>query len=139
MLIALLAIVVFSKSIDAMMLLWIPAVGVVVDGVRSEKSFSVGMRFLLGLLLVLPLFNYFATPFLMERLKIGPQWLGDPNSEQLYSLRTALADWNIPNPAGVEWNLVSTFNICLIALAAILIMLRMFTSAFFADRSEEAA
>ena len=136
MLIALLAMVVFSKSIDAMMLLWIPAVGVVVDGVRSEKSFSVGMRFLLGLLLVLPLFNYFATPFLMERLKIGPQWLGDPNSDQLYSLRNALADWNIPNPAGVEWNLVSTFNICLIALAAILIMLRMFTSVFFADRHD---
>ena len=139
MLIALVAIVVFAKSIDAMMLLWIPVVGVVVDGVRSEKSFSVGMRFLLGLLLVLPLFNYFATPFLMERLKIGPQWLGDPNSDQLFSLRTALADWNIPNPAGVEWNLVSTVNICLIALAAVLIMLRMFTSVFFADRHEEAA
>ncbi len=134
MLIALLAIVVFAKSIDAMMLLWIPVVGVVVDGVRSEKSFSVGMRFLLGLLLVLPLFNYFATPFLMERLKIGPQWLGDPSSDQLFSLRTALADWNVPNPASVEWNIVSTFNICLIALAALLIMLRMFTSAFFADR-----
>ena len=103
---------------------------------RSEKSFSVGMRFLLGLLLVLPLFNYFATPFLMERLKIGPQWLGDPNSDQLFSLRTALADWNVPNPAGVEWNLVSTVNICLIALAAVLIMLRMFTSVFFADRHD---
>ena len=139
MLIALVTIIVFAKSIDAMMLLWIPVVGVVVDGVRSEKSFSVGMRFLLGLLLVLPLFNYFATPFLMERLKIGPQWLGDPSSDQLFSLRTALADWNIPNPAGVEWNIVSTFNICLIALAALLIMLRMFTSAFFADRGEEAA
>ncbi len=136
MLIALLTIAVFAKSIDAMMLLWIPVVGVVVDGVRSEKSFSVGMRFLLGLLLVLPLFNYFATPFLIERLKIGPQWLGDPNSDQLFSLRTALADWNVPNPAGVEWNVVSTFNICLIALAALLIMLRMFTSAFFADRGE---
>jgi hypothetical protein len=136
MLIALVTIAVFSKSIDAMMLLWIPAVGVVVDGVRSEKSFSVGMRFLLGLLLVLPLFNYFATSFLMERLKIGPRWLGDPSSDQLFSLRTAFADWNVPNPAGVEWNVVSTFNICLIALAALLIMLRMFTSAFFNDRQQ---
>lgn len=136
MLMALVAIVVFSKSIDTMMLLWIPVVGLVVDGVRSEKSFSVGMRFLLGLLLVLPLFNYFATPFLMERLMIGPQWMGDPNSDQLFSLRTALADWNVPNPAAVEWNLVSTVNICLIALAAVLIMLRMFTSAFFADRHD---
>ncbi len=136
MLIALVAIIVFSESIDAMMLLWIPVVGVVVDGVRSEKSFSVGIRFFLGLLLVLPLFNYFATPLLMERLKIGPQWFGDPNSDQLFSLRTALADWNVPNPAGVEWDLVSTLNICLIALAALLIMLRMFVSAFFADRHE---
>ena len=136
MLIALLTIIVFAKSIDAMMLLWIPAVGVVVDGVRSEKSFSVVMRFLLGLLFVLPLFNYFATPFLMERLKIGPKWLGDPISDQLFSLRTALSDWNIANPAGVEWNIVSTINICLIGLAAVLIMLRMFGSAFFADRNE---
>lgn len=136
MLIALLAIVVFSKSIDAMMLLWIPAVGVVVDGVRSEKSFSVGMRFLLGLLLVLPLFNYFATPFLMQRLKIGPSFMGNPAADDLFSLRTVLADWDIANSAGVEWQVISTINICLIVFAVLLILLRMFTSTFFADRHQ---
>jgi len=138
MLVALIAILVFAKSIDAMMLLWIPVVGLVIDGVRSEKVFSVGMRFLVGLILVLPLFNYFATPFLMERLQIGPAWLGNPSAD-LYSLRTLLEQWNIPNPAGVEWQVVSTINVCLIALATVLILLRMFTSLFFADRHEEAA
>jgi len=138
MLMALIAILVFAKSIDAMMLLWIPVVGLVIDGVRSEKVFSVGMRFLVGLILVLPLFNYFATPFLMERLQIGPAWLGNPSAD-LYSLRTLLEQWNIPNPAGVEWQVVSTINVCLIALATVLILLRMFTSLFFADRHEEVA
>ncbi len=136
MLIGLLAIIVFLKSIDAMMLLWIPVVGVVVDGVRSEHAFSVGMRFILGLLLVLPLFNYFATPFLMQRLKIGPAYLGDPQAEEMFSLRTVLAEWNIANTQLIEWNVISTINICLITLAVVLTILTMVTSTFFSGHSK---
>ena len=134
MLISLMAILVFAQPAEMLMLLWIPVIGLVVDGVRSEQAFSAGMRFLLGLLLLLPLFNYFATPFLMERLKIGPINLNHPDAEAFFSIRTILADWNIADAATVEWKLVATVNTLLIAVAALIIILRMLFSGLIRSR-----
>ena len=136
-LISLMAILVFAQPAEMLMLLWIPVIGLSVDGMRSKQMFSTGMRFLLGLLLLLPLFNYFATPFLMERLKIGPSYFSHPDHEAFFSIRTILGDWNIADAAMVEWKLITTVNTLLIAVATLLIILRMLFSGLFRSRDEE--
>ena len=138
-LVCLIALLAFPHTVDVLMLLWIAVVAIVTDGARSKQAFSVGFRFMIGMLLVLPLFNYFGTPFVMEKLKIGPAWIGAPEADGLVSLRMLLERWGVPEAVSVEWNIVSTFNICLIALAALLVMLRMITSSFFKDRFENAS
>ena len=137
MLISLMAILVFAQPAEALMLLWIPVIGLSVDGMRSKQMFSTGMRFLLGLLLLLPLFNYFATPFLIERLKIGPSNFSHPDHEAFFSIRTILSDWNIADAPIVEWKLITTVNTLLIATATLIIILRMLFSGLIQSRDEE--
>lgn len=132
MLIALVTILYFHQTTSALYLLWIPVIGLLIDGWRSERAFSLPMRFVLGLLVVLPLFNYFVTPFAMGRLGISSTGsalkdaAGDATG--LISLRSLLESWELVNPDLAQWQIVVTINTVLIAVAVVIIALRMIFS-----------
>ena len=127
MLIAIATILYFYQTTPALFLLWIPAIGLLVDGERTKRTFSLLMRFLLGLLVVLPLFNYFVTSFAMKRLEISPN--GTATGEAApNSLRALFESWQIANPDFAQWQTVVTANTVLISVALLLIALRMIFS-----------
>lgn len=132
MLMATVTILYFHQTTTALYLLWIPAIGLLVDGRRSEQAFSLPMRFVLGLLVVLPLFNYVATPLVMQRLEISRSGTADSGAAPV-SLRALFESWEFSNPDLAQWQTVVTINSVLIALAVLLIAFRMLLS-FWCDR-----
>ena len=128
MLIAIVTIVYFYQTTPALFLLWIPVIGLLVDGERTVRSFSLPMRFILGLLVVLPLFNYFVTPYAMERLEISPAKTVTAEAAP-FSLRALFESWQVANPDLAQWQTVVTINTVLISIALLLIALRMIFSA----------
>lgn len=141
MLIAMVTILYFYQTTSALYLLWIPAIGLLVDGWRPERSFSLPLRFVLGLLVVLPLFNYFTTPFAMDRLEISQTanaalaysaGIAETQSGPL-SLRALFERWEFANPDLAQWQTVVTANSIFIAIAVVIISLRMIFS-FWVDR-----
>jgi len=127
MLIALVTILYFYQSTTSLHLLWIPVVGLLIDSERAERAFSLPLRFILGLLVVLPLFNYFVTPYAMAWLKISPTAV-ITDEPAPFSLRTLLEAWEFASPDLAQWQTVVTANTVLIALAALIIALRMIFS-----------
>jgi len=132
MLIATVTILFFYQTTEALYLLWIPVIGLLVDGWRAERAFSLPMRFILGLLVVLPLFNYFVTPFAMDRLGISISGIsaGGASAEEaaLFSLRALFETWEVANPDLAQWQTVVTINSILVAVAVLLIAGRMIFS-----------
>ena len=132
MLIAMVTILFFYQKTPALYLLWIPVIGLLVDGWRAERAFSLPMRFILGLLVVLPLFNYFVTPFAMDRLGItaggtsAGSVVGDESAP--FSLRSLFENWQWANPELAQWQTVVTINSILIAIAVLMIATRMIFS-----------
>ena len=127
MLIAIVTILYFFQTTPALFLLWIPVIGLLVDGPRTERSFGLPMRFILGLLVVLPLFNYFVTPFAMERLEISSGGISTAEAAPI-SLRALFEYLQSANPDLAQWQAVVTANTVLISVAALLIALRMIFS-----------
>ena len=127
MLIAVVTILYFYQTTPALFLLWIPVIGLLLDGPRTERSFSLPMRFILGLLVVLPLFNYFVTPFAMERLEISSYGISTTEAAPI-SLRGLFESWQFANPDLAQWQTVVTANTVLISVALLLIALRMIFS-----------
>lgn len=132
MLIAMVTILYFHQTTNALYLLWIPVMGLLIDGWRSERAFSLPMRFILGLLVVLPLFNYFVTPFAMDRLGISANGIssnsGVDEAAGPMSLRSLLESWEFANPDLAQWQFVVTINTVLIALAVLIVATRMIFS-----------
>lgn len=132
MLIATVTILFFYQKTPALYLLWVPVIGLLVDGWRSERAFGLPMRFILGLLVVLPLFNYFVTPFAMDRLGIsaGGASAGGVATEASapFTLRSLFETWQFSNPDLAQWQTVVTINSILIAAAALMIATRMLFS-----------
>ena len=132
MLIATVTILFFYQKTPALYLLWIPVIGLLIDGWRAERAFALPMRFILGLLVVLPLFNYFVTPFAMERLGIaagGTSASGLPPADSApFSLRALFESWEFSNPELAQWQAVVTINSILIAIAVLMIATRMIFS-----------
>ena len=127
MLIAIVTILYFYQTTPALFLLWIPVIGLLVEGDRTERSFSLPMRFILGLLVVLPLFNYFVTPYAMDRLEISSSGVATAEAAP-FSLRALFESWQFPNPDLAQWQTVVTANTILISIAVLLIALRMMLS-----------
>ena len=127
MLIAIVTILYFYQTTPALFLLWIPVIGLLLDGERTIRSFSLPMRFILGLLVVLPLFNYFVTPFAMERLGISSRAMGTEEAAPV-SLRALFESLKVTNPDLAQWQTVVTINTVLISVAVLLIALRMIFS-----------
>ena len=129
MLIATVTILFFYQTTGALYLLWIPVIGLLLDGGRAERAFSLPMRFILGLLVVLPLFNYFVTPYAMDRLGIsaGGTSAGGVATEASapFSLRSLFESWQFANPDLAQWQTVVTINSILIAAAVLMIATRM--------------
>lgn len=137
MLIATVTILYFYQTTEALYLLWIPVIGLLVDGRRSERAFSLPMRFILGLLVVLPLFNFFVTPFAMQRLGISPR--GGPLEDAgPIALRSLFESWEFANPDLAQWQTVVTVNSILVTAAFTLIALRMILSPWIDRRLVEA-
>ncbi len=132
MLIAAVTILFFYQKTPSLYLLWIPTIGLLVDGWRAERAFGLPMRFILGLLVVLPLFNYFVTPFAMDRLGItaGGTSAGGVATEGSapFSLRSLFENWQFSNPDLAQWQTVVTINSILIAIAVLMIATRMIFS-----------
>ena len=132
MLIALVTVLCFYQFNGALYLLWIPVIGLLIEGWRSRRAFSLPLRFILGLLVVLPLFNYFVTPYAMKWLGISPMGATAASDAEpaTYSLSALLESWQVANPDLVQWQVVVTANSVMIALAIIIIALRMIFSSF---------
>ena len=132
MLIATVTILFFYQKTPALYLLWIPVIGLLIDGWRAERAFSLPMRFILGLLVVLPLFNYFVTPFAMDRLGIAAGGTSSsglaPEDLAPFSLRSLFESWEFSNADLAQWQTVVTINSILIAIAALMIATRMIFS-----------
>jgi hypothetical protein len=130
MLIATVPILFFYQTTGALYLLWIPVIGLLLDGWRAERAFSLPMRFILGLLVVLPLFNYFVTPFAMDRLGISAGGIsaGGVEAAAPFSLQSLFESWQFSNPELAQWQTVVTINSILIAVAALMIAIRMIFS-----------
>jgi len=132
MLIATVSILFFYQTTGALYLLWIPVIGLLLDGWRAERAFSLPMRFILGLLVVLPLFNYFVTPWAMDRLGISAGGISAGSiadeAAALFTLRSLFETWQFSNPGLAQWQTVVTINSILIAVAASMIAIRMIFS-----------
>lgn len=132
MLIATVTILFFYQKTSALYLLWIPVIGLLVDGRRAERAFSLPMRFILGLLVVLPLFNYFVTPYAMQRLGITAGGTSaDASAAEAsapFALSTLFENWQFANPELAQWQTVVTINSILVAVAALMIAIRMIFS-----------
>ena len=94
---------VYHQAYDAM-LLWVVIAAIALNAPKIETAFSSTFQMLLAILLLIPMYNFFGTRMLIDRMDLQPEDL--------------------------KWKIVVTVNAVAIAVAALLVGLRMLGSSF---------